>query len=353
MRVLLGMSGGVDSSTAAVILKRDGHEVEGLSLRLFESRGRTGQSACCSLMAMEDAKRAAETAGIPHRTLNARDLFIRTVVEPFSEAYSRGLTPNPCVLCNRHVKFPLLIEEARKSGFSHIATGHYAIVDRSGGQALLKKSIDPKKDQSYFLYPIGRRTLEKAMFPLGGYNKEDVRSMARHAGLDMAGRPESQEICFVENDDYASTVLALMPEAARQGPIIGPEGKVIGEHKGAFNFTLGQRKGLGISWPHPLYVISIDTDTNTVHVGPREKTMRREFHVDDLVWLVGEARGKDTFRAEVKVRSTMSARPANITPMGNGRVHVEYDEPEFAPAPGQSAVFYDGDIVIGGGTIQK
>ena len=347
------MSGGVDSSTAALLLRREGHEVQGLSLRLFESRGKRNASACCSLMAIEDAQRAAATAGIPHRTLDARDLFTRTVVVPFSEAYSRGLTPNPCVLCNRHVKFPILMEEARKNGFTHIATGHYAIVDRSGGQPMLRKGIDPKKDQSYFLYPIGRLTLEKALFPLGMYTKEDIRSIAREEGLEAAGRPESQEICFVDNDDYASTVRVLMPEAVRHGPVIGPDGKVIGEHTGAFNFTLGQRKGLGISWPYPLYVIRIDTDTNAVYVGPREDTMWREFHVNDLIWLDGEQRTKGTFRAGVKVRSTMTEEPANITPLGKDRVHVEYDKPEFAPAPGQSAVFYEGDTVIGGGTIEK
>jgi len=352
MKVLLGMSGGVDSSTSAVILRREGHEVEGLSLRLFESRGRSAFTTCCSLMALNDARRAAETAGIHHKTLDARDLFVRTVVGPFAEAYAKGLTPNPCVLCNRHVKFPLLVEEARKRGFSHIATGHYSITDRSSGRTLLKKGIDPVKDQSYFLYPIGQHTLDITLFPLGAYTKESTREIARNAGLDVFNRPESQEICFVENDDYAATVRSLFPETVRPGAIIGPGGKKLGEHSGAINFTIGQRKGLGISWPHPLYVTHMDTTTNTVYVGSREETMKRAFNVSDLVWLDSRKADAGPFRAGVKVRSTMPEQPAEVKPLDSHRVRVDFDNPEFAPAPGQSAVFYDGDIVIGGGTIE-
>lgn len=349
----------MDSSTTALLLRKQGHEVQGLSLRLFESRG-TGNAShnpamCCSLEAIADARQSAEAAGIQHHILDARDIFVNKVIEPFASAYVRGITPNPCVLCNQHVKFPLLLQEAQKRGMTHIATGHYATVKSEHGDVALLAGRDSKKDQSYFLYPIGIRILEHLILPLGGYLKDEIRQIARQAGLPVFNRPESQEICFVQDNDYAATVEALFPDAARPGQIIGPGGKALGTHRGTVHYTIGQRRGLAVAWGHPLYVTAMDAATNTVYLGERHEVMRREFTVGDIIWLTSENEARcagQPFNAHVKMRSTMKAEPATVEPIEGGRAIVRYDEPEFAPAPGQSAVFYHGARVLGGGIIE-
>lgn len=353
MLVVLGMSGGVDSSVSASLLKEAGHDVLGVSLVLFETPGTPLPTSCCSLTAVKEAALTAASVGVEHIVVDARDLFIDKVITPFAEAYARGITPNPCVLCNRHVKFPILLEEALKRGGGHISTGHYAQVAREGGHVALKKGLDPKKDQSYFLYCLRRAELNALELPLGLWKKEDVRTRARELGLPVFKKPESQEICFVGKEGYATMVneiagvAGLEPGAERPGIIINTNGKELGTHKGIIHYTMGQRKGLGLSNPEPLYVLKVDAASNTVMVGPRELAYRDRILVTGINWL-DEPEGP--FNAEVKIRSTAPGIPARVTPDGL-RAEVEFLKPAFAPAPGQSAVFYQMDTIVGGGEI--
>lgn len=350
MKVILGMSGGVDSSTAAFILKEQGFEVMGLSLLLFETRGRKDPKTCCSLESVRDAGESARLAGVEHRTLNARIDFIEKVMKPFAEAYAKGLTPNPCILCNKHIKFPLLLEEAERRGADFIATGHYARVQRNG-EILLKTGIDEKKDQSYVLYELRKEELRKLVLPLGDYRKDDVRRMARERNLPVFNRPESQEICFVEGKDYLPYVELFAPEASSEGPIFDESGREIGRHRGVHRYTIGQRKGLGVSSPKPLYVYRIDTEKNAIYAGPEEKAFIKYFSVKDLNWLC-PVDLKVPFRCLVKVRSMMKPSPASVSSDGQF-LSITFDKPQWAPAPGQSAVLYDGDTVLGGGIISR
>lgn len=385
LKVIVGMSGGVDSSVAGYLLKEKGYEVEGISFLMWEENKGPGSAACCSLQAMDDASKAARSIGISHSTIDVRNDFMDKVVKPFVSAYISGLTPNPCILCNRFIKFPYLIKEAQKKGAECISTGHYASVEKEdfrirgfkGSRTtstfslqppiFLKKGSDPKKDQSYVLYPLTQEVLGNLILPLGYCRKSDVRNLAKELVLPAAGRPESQEICFVEQKNYLAFIEELSPVRAEPGPLVDLNGRVIGSHKGIYGYTIGQRKGLGISSPEPLYVTDIDILKNTVYVGPREEAKKKEFFVEELNWIITP--NVPEFRACVKVRSTMKEEPATITLLKNslsppfakegvggvldGIVRVVFDEPQWAPAPGQSAVFYDGDTVIGGGVIRR
>lgn len=351
------MSGGVDSSVTAHLLLQQGYEVEGLSFILWEARNRSSFTTCCSLEAVNSAAKTAEKLGIRHTAVDVRGEFIEKVIEPFVEAYTKGMTPNPCILCNRYVKFPFLLREAEKRGAEYIATGHYAKVVQSSEfldsslvtrHSLLLKGIDPKKDQSYFLYVLGQDTLNRLILPLGDYRKEDIRTIARSLNLAAANRPESQEICFIEDRNYFRFIEKLSPVAGEHGPILDMTGKVLGTHKGIYCYTIGQRKGLGISSLQPHYVIKIDTLKNAIYVGPQEEAKIRSFFVEDVNWILDPV--ESFFRATVKVRSMMEDKPASVEILNEG-VMVQFDEPQWAPAPGQSAVFYDKDTVIGGGII--
>lgn len=359
-KVLVGMSGGVDSSITAYLLKEQGYDVEGLSFILWEARQRNDFTTCCSSQAIEDAASTASQIGILHSSVDVRDEFIEKVIEPFIDAYTKGKTPNPCILCNRHIKFPFLLKEAEKRGAEFIATGHYARIERKGSrgqgakesrvtETLLKKGADPKKDQSYFLYVLRQEELSRLLLPLGDYKKEDVRNLANKLWLPSAKRPESQEICFIEGKSYFKFINKINPLAGAAGPVMDMNGKVLGEHKGIYNYTIGQRKGLGISSPAPLYVSKIDAVKNIVYVGPQESAKIKEFEVQELNWLTSPIQ---VIRATVKVRSMMKAEPATISASPDSEtVKVIFDEPQWAPAPGQSAVFFNDDIVLGGGII--
>jgi tRNA-specific 2-thiouridylase len=378
-KVIVGMSGGVDSSITAYLLKEKGYEVEGLSFILFETSGRTDATTCCSLQAIEGASKTASAIGIPHSSVDVRNDFIEKVIEPFVDSYTKGLTPNPCILCNRHIKFPYLLKEADKRGADFIATGHYARIERESGLRdlglgigkeetnpqpptsnpvfFLKKGIDPKKDQSYFLYVLRQEELKRILFPLGDYKKEDVRKIANNLGLPAARRPESQEICFIGDRNYFKFIDNISQFTCGPGPVMNMNGKILGEHKGIYHYTIGQRKELGISSKEPLYVTKIDAEKNIVYVGSQEHAKIKELEVRDLNWFSAlplPQSSASPFKAAVKVRSMMKPEPAAIHLSENAdAVKVIFDEPHWATAPGQSAVFYDGDVVIGGGVIEK
>ena len=355
MKAIVAMSGGVDSSVAAYLLQKEGHEVIGLSFELWDSRDLKDSNVCCSVETIRLAKSVAHKLGIEHHTVDVRDAFYTHVIEDFCASYIKGTTPNPCILCNKYIKFDFLMKKAEELGADSIVTGHYARIDHNpeaaGGRSLLKKGVDSKKDQSYVLYVMTQAELAKTLFPLGEMKKDETRRIAKELDLATAMRAESQEICFVGNDKYVDFIEKFSPESLQPGPITNTSGKIIGEHKGIAFYTIGQRKRLGISSLKPHYVADIDRKTNTIIVGSREDAMRKTLIVKELNWLSIESLAKPLL-ANVKIRSTMKETSAIISPLEDERVKVEFEELQWAPASGQSAVFYSGDLVIGGGIIE-
>jgi tRNA-specific 2-thiouridylase len=358
-KVVVGMSGGVDSSLTAYLLKEQGYEVEGVSFILYESRFTAGASGCCSLESINDARKTAEHIGVKHTVVDLREEFLERVIEPFIDDYNRGVTPNPCIFCNKHIKFPRLLKFADEIDAFNIATGHYARAEAFSPSTFppfrtfaLRKGLDPRKDQSYVLYVLRQEELSRLILPLGGMTKTEVRRMAGMLNLPAAKRPESQEICFTGDKNYCRFMEGLSERM--DGRIVDVEtGESPGSHKGIHLYTVGQRKRIGVAVGKPRYVTGIDPAHNVIYIGPREAAMRKAFEVDEINWLVPLT--AHSFSATVKVRSTMKDEPATITIADADRrsAEVVFDEPQWAPAPGQSAVFYDGDIVLGGGTIQQ
>jgi tRNA-specific 2-thiouridylase len=353
MKVAVAMSGGVDSSLAAAILKEEGHEVFGVSLRVFDP-GQCQDSqekTCCSARDIRDARRVAAHLDIPFSSWDVRSEFEKEVIAPFAEEYLGGRTPNPCVLCNSRIKFKLLLEKVEDMGARWLATGHYAGIARKGGGYFLQRGADREKDQSYFLFEIGGDVLPRVLFPLGGLTKDEVRRRAGDLGLPVADKKESQEICFVPGNDYGAFLRSrLSGRSVETGPIVDTGGKRLGTHRGLIHYTVGQRRGLGVAAGAPLYVLRIDREKNTIVVSGDAELSGRSFHVLRATWLHGD--GRDEVRAEVKIRNRHRQAPATIRPLAGSSCRVEFDTPQRAVTPGQAAVFYDGDTVLGGGWIR-
>ncbi len=334
MKVVVAMSGGVDSSIAAAILKEEGYEVIGVTFRLWPS------------INVEDACAVALQIGIPHEVIDLSPSFRDRVIDYFLREYSLGRTPNPCIRCNRYIKFDALQRVAREVGAGLIATGHYARVSRDGSRYFLKKGVD--KDQSYFLYLMTQDELAHTIMPLGGMNKDRVRGMAR--GLGLPERPDSQEICFIPDKDYHRFLMENIPQAARPGPIVDRDGRTLGDHRGIPFYTIGQRRGLGISTKEPLYVSAICHERNTVIVGGKGELYRDELIASGLNWIAIE-RLEQPMEVKAKIRYLHQEARALITPMDGERVLVSFSQPQMAITPGQAVVFYDGDSVVGGGVM--
>jgi tRNA-uridine 2-sulfurtransferase len=357
-RVVVGMSGGVDSSVAAALLVERGFDVIGVTMRVWPGAtaadGSQRFGACCGSEAVDDARRVAHTLGIPYYVLNMEAEFARTVVDRFAEAYRRGRTPVPCVACNTDLKFGSLLARAQAWEAHAVATGHYARVTRdpATGRYLLWRGKDSRKDQSDFLWPLTQSQLAAAHFPIGDLDKSDVRAYARGLGLITADKPESQELCFVPDDDYRGFLRRRDPSLFTPGPIVDTDGGVLGTHPGVAAYTIGQRKGLGLASATPLYVVDIDPDANRVTVGAPAALERDRLVATDVNFIAGEP-PREPLRVQARIRHSHRPSPATVQVRADGAADVVFDEPQRAITPGQSVVWYRDDLVVGGGVISR
>lgn len=361
-RIVVAMSGGVDSSVVAALLKRAGYEVIGVTLQLYDhGEAIRRKGACCAGRDIHDARAVAAKLGIAHFVLDYEDRFRSAVIEPFIDSYAAGETPVPCVACNQHIKFADLLETARDLGASALVTGHYVESRRlANGKRALFRAREPERDQSYFLYATTQEELEFLRFPLGGLTKTEVRALAREFGLNVADKQDSQDICFVPTGRYTDLIARLKPDAAEPGEIVHIDGRVLGRHPGIVHYTVGQRRGIGVATGEPLYVVRLDPETRRVIVGPREALHVRRIRIEDVNWLGDrpiEEEARDGLPVHVRVRSTRAPRPATLFVTNNGNVEVELVDGEEGVAPGQACVIYDSADdharLLGGGVIKE
>lgn len=353
--VVVGMSGGVDSSVAAYLLKEQGYNVIGITMTLvpkdvfYEEK----VGGCCSISAVNDARRVADQLGIYYYVMNFREVFERKVINYFIDEYLAGRTPNPCIACNKYIKFDEFLRKANALGAKYVATGHYASIkyDDERKRYLLIRSRDVKKDQTYMLYNLTQHQLAHTLMPLGGYTKEQVRKIAEDIGLLVFNKPDSEEICFVPDNDYAGFIERRVPDKVEKGYFVDVNGNILGEHKGIVHYTIGQRKGLGLSLGRPVFVVDIIPEKNLVVIGDEREVFKDRLYAEDLNFIPFD-KLDGPMRVSAKIRYTAKEAKAIITPYKDG-VMVEFDEPQRAITKGQSVVFYDGDIVVGGGVIKE
>ncbi|SPF52080.1 tRNA-specific 2-thiouridylase MnmA [Candidatus Desulfosporosinus infrequens] len=354
-KVVVGMSGGVDSSIAAALLQEQGYDVIGITLQMWKSADAEVEGGCCSLSAIDDARRVAFLLGIPHYVMNFRSFFEETVLDYFTQSYLAGETPNPCIACNKYVKFGELLRKAHGLGAEYIATGHYAQVLRSpdSGRFLLSKSMDVRKDQTYALYMLTQEQLAQTLFPLSDYPKEQIRIMAKERGLGVGDKPDSQEICFIPNNDYASFVRKRSEEDIKPGRFVDLAGNSLGRHQGIIHYTVGQRKGLGVTFGKPMFVVGLNPESNEVVLGEDQDVYTDTLWAIDLNWIsISELQGP--IKVKAKIRYNSSGAEATVYPGDREAgydVMVCFDQPQRAVTPGQAVVFYQENIVVGGGKI--
>lgn len=351
-KVVVAMSGGVDSSVAAALLKEQGHEVTGMMLRLWSEPGKEDTNRCCTPDSMAQARRVAAKLDIPFYVIDAKDVFRETVVEYFLEGYARGETPNPCLICNRKIRWTFLLEHALALGAEYMATGHYVRrMQAENGTVSLLRAVDRNKDQSYVLHVLTQEKLKHALFPVGDYPKPEIRQIAERHGLPTASRKDSQDLCFLAGEDYRNFLQRNAAEMLKPGEIVTRDGQTLGAHNGLANYTIGQRKGLGVASPVPLYVLGKNAAQNALIVGTQEELGSDTLTARDVNWVSGEVPAYP-FQAEVKIRYTAKEAEALVTPLGEGQAQVRFDAPQRDITAGQAAVFYQGEVMLGGGIIQ-